>query len=233
MIDIKVLASSSAGNCYLLNDGTSQIMLEAGIPLRQMQKACGFTVTKSVGCLITYEHQDHSKAVNDLINLGIDCYMSEGTANAIQISNYKKIKAGQQFNAGSWKIIAFNTQHDAAEPLGYLLLSQTTNEKLVFITDSYYVKYTFPDLDYMLVECNYANDILDKNVEDGVIHPNMAKRVRRSHMSLDSCKDLLIANDLSKVKEIWLCHLSDNNSDAERFKKEIAAVSGRPVYIAG
>lgn len=232
MIDIKVLASGSAGNCYILNDGDTQIMLEAGIPLKKMQQKSGFIVTKSAACLITHEHKDHSKAVDDLIKLGIDCYMSAGTANAINVTTYKKIKAGQPFTVGSWKIIAFNTQHDANEPLGYLLLSQSTNERLVFITDSYYVRYTFSDLNYMIIECNFADDILYKNIEDGIVYENMAKRLKRSHMSLESCKDLLTANDLSKVKEIWLCHLSNNNSDAERFKREIEEITGKPVYIA-
>ena len=35
--------------------------------------------------------------------------------------------------------------------------------------------------------------------------------------------------------EIWLLHLSDGNSDAERFKREIMELTGKkePVYIAG
>ena len=54
-----------------------------------------------------------------------------------------------------------------------------------------------------------------------------------SHFSLENVKDFLRANDLSRVQEVWLLHLSDGNSDAERFKKEIMEVVGRPVYIAG
>jgi hypothetical protein len=41
------------------------------------------------------------------------------------------------------------------------------------------------------------------------------------------------ANDLSKVQEIWLLHLSDGNSDADRFKREIQELTGKPVYVAG
>ena len=54
----------------------------------------------------------------------------------------------------------------------------------------------------------------------------------RSHMSLENCKELLRANDLSKVKEIHLLHLSDENSVEDQFKKEIAALTGLPVYVA-
>lgn len=234
MINIKVLASSSAGNCYLIDDGETQLLLEAGIPLKQIQQATGYTVTSVKGCLVTHEHKDHSKAVNDLMMLGIDCYMSKGTAGAIEAhgSRCKEIKAGETIDIGSWKIRAFDTNHDCAEPLGYLLLSQHTGERLVFITDSYYVKYRFDKLNYIMIECNYADDIIRQNVFDGLVAESMRHRILRSHLSLDNCKELLKANDLSDVREIHLLHLSDHNSDEERFKKEIMAVSGRPVYVA-
>jgi len=44
-------------------------------------------------------------------------------------------------------------------------------------------------------------------------------------------KKFLQANDLSRVQEIWLLHLSDGNSNSERFKREVKEISGKPVYI--
>ena len=52
-------------------------------------------------------------------------------------------------------------------------------------------------------------------------------------MALENVKDILKANDLSKVNEIYLIHLSDGNSNAEQFKREIQELTGKPVYIAG
>jgi ribonuclease BN (tRNA processing enzyme) len=51
-------------------------------------------------------------------------------------------------------------------------------------------------------------------------------------MSLETCKEFLQANDLSQVKDIALIHLSDSNSDAERFKREDEGLTGKPTYIA-
>jgi phosphoribosyl 1,2-cyclic phosphodiesterase len=234
MINIKVLASSSSGNCYHIDDGETSLLLEAGIPIKKIQKATGYTVTKVSGCLVTHEHKDHSKAVSDLMHIGINCYMSSGTASGIEANGNrcKIIKAGEIFIIGSWKIKAFDTKHDCAEPLGYFMLSQNTGERLVFITDTYYVRYRFEKMNYIMVECNYADDIIRKNVTDGIIADSMRKRILRSHLSLDNCKELLRANDLSKVKEIYLLHLSDNNSDEIRFKKEIESLTGIPTYIA-
>ena len=82
-----------------------------------------------------------------------------------------------------------------------------------------------------MIECNYAADILDRNVENGALPPVIKKRIFRSHFSLESVKEFLRANDLNRVREIRLIHLSDGNSDAERFKKEIQELTGKPVII--
>ena len=84
-----------------------------------------------------------------------------------------------------------------------------------------------------MIECNYASDILYRNVENGSVPMVLKNRLLTSHFSLDNVKEFLKANDLSKVQEIWLLHLSDGNSDAERFKREIMELTGKPVYIAG
>ena len=53
---IKVLASSSSGNSYLLSSGDQGLLLDAGIPFRNIQKALNFKATELMGCLITHEH---------------------------------------------------------------------------------------------------------------------------------------------------------------------------------
>ena len=61
--------------------------------------------------------------------------------------------------------------------------------------------------------------------------PALKKRILKSHFSLENVKEFLKANDLSRVQEIWLLHLSDGNSDAERFKREIQELTGKMVFI--
>ena len=83
-----------------------------------------------------------------------------------------------------------------------------------------------------MIECNYALDILNENVKNGRIGAFLKNRVLKSHFSLENVKEFIKATDLSELKEVWLLHLSDSNSNAERFKKEIQAITGTPVYIA-
>ncbi len=235
MITIKCIASSSAGNCYRISDGDTSLLLEAGISFQRMQKALFYTVSHMDGCLITHEHLDHARAVNDLLKIGVPCYMSDGTAKELNVSEHHKvikISAGEIVQINTFRVMAFEVVHDANEPLGYVLHSKSTGENLVFLTDTAYSRYTFKDINYIMVECNYAKDLIAHSVATGMLSAMLRDRIIKTHFSLDHCKEFLRANDISGVKEIHLLHLSDHNSDEERFQREIAAVSGRPVYVA-
>lgn len=233
MIDIQVLASGSRGNCYRVTDGSTPLLLECGIPFREIQKGLQFRVSGVAGCLVSHEHKDHSKAVQDVMKAGVDCYMSRGTAEALGVAGHRVhiIEARKQFRLGSWTILPFQTQHDAVEPLGFLL-AHRAGDKLLYATDTFYIRYRFQGLTHIMVECNYSLDILKKNVEAGAVPKELKNRILRSHFSLDNVKEFLKTNDLSHVQEIWLLHLSDGNSDAERFKREIQELTGKMVFIA-
>jgi len=233
MIEITPFASGSHGNCYRITDGRTPLLLECGIKYKDIQKRLNFRASEIVACLVSHEHQDHAKAVNDIMRAGIDCYMSQGTAEALGLSGHRVhiIKAKQQFRIGTWAILPFETQHDAQEPLGFLLANQD-REKLLYATDTYYIRYRFRGLTHIAVECNYSLDILKRNVEAGTVDKALKNRILKSHFSLENVKRFLQANDLSKVQEIWLLHLSNGNSDEARFKREIQELTGKMVFIA-
>ena len=50
------------------------------------------------------------------------------------------VSSGKQFKVKDFNILPFEVQHDAKEPLGYLIQYIPTGEKLLFLTDSYYSK---------------------------------------------------------------------------------------------
>lgn len=232
MIEITALASSSKGNCYRVTDGKTPILLECGINYREIQKGFNFRMSEVAGCLITHEHGDHCKSIKDVLKAGIDVYTSHGTAETLGITHHriKPVRAKEQFQLGTWTILPFDVQHDVSEPLGFLLANQE-GEKLLFATDTYYIKYRFQGLTHIMVECNYSREILLQNIIDGRVPKVMKKRLERSHFSLENVKEFFLANDLSKVQEIWLLHLSDSNSDEELFKKEIMELTGKLVFI--
>ncbi|NOU54956.1 MBL fold metallo-hydrolase [Brevibacillus borstelensis] len=233
MIEIKPLSSSSAGNAYHITDGCTALLLEAGIRYKDIQRALNFQTSGLAGCLLSHEHGDHGKAAAEVMKAGIDVYASQGTLEALGLSGHraKSIRAKHQFRIGTWSILPFDVQHDVAEPLGFLLANQA-GEKLMFATDTYYIRYRFKGLTHIMVECNYSLQLLNENIAAGRVPAMMKKRLLRSHFSLENVKDFLLANDLSQVQEIWLLHLSDNNSDEAMFKREIQELTGKPVLVA-
>jgi phosphoribosyl 1,2-cyclic phosphodiesterase len=233
LIQIKALASSSKGNCYYVTDTKTPLLLECGIRYRDIQKALNFQMSDIAGCLLSHEHNDHCKAYKEVMKSGIDIYASAGTFEAMRATGHrlKPVQSKKQFKLGAWTILPFDVQHDVSSPLGFLLVNQL-GEKLLFATDTYYIKYLFNGLTHIMIECNYSMDILNENIANGSVPAVMKKRLMKSHFSLENVKEFLRANDLSKVQEIWLLHLSDSNSDEERFKREIMELSGKVVYVA-
>lgn len=232
MIQIKALATGSSGNCYRVTDGQTAILLECGISYKKIQQKLDYQVMDIQGCLITHEHNDHKAGIKDVLKNGINCYMSAGTREGIGIDHHriKTVKNKEVFHIGTWSIISFDVMHDVNEPFGFLLVNQQ-GEKLLFVTDTYYVPHRFTGLTHIMVECNYCQSVIEENTRTGRIHPTMKKRVMKSHFSLENVLEFLKANDLSKVQEIWLLHLSDNNSDEALIRTEVAKLTGKMIYI--
>jgi phosphoribosyl 1,2-cyclic phosphodiesterase len=164
---------------------------------------------------------------------GINIYSSKGTIKALKLSGHRIffLQPLVVYGIGSFKVMPFLVKHDAKEPFGYLI-DHPEMGRLMFCTDTYYVPFKFKGMNHILVECNYAMDIADDNIEHGA--PIIVRnRVLESHMELSTVKTFLHANDLRYLQNIVLLHLSSGNSDAKRFKLEIEAEApGKNVFIA-
>lgn len=229
MVKMTVLASGSQGNGYLLEAESSCLLIEAGVRLSEVKKALDYNISKVCGCIITHEHKDHSKYVKEYLQNGIKCYASAGTIEAIGIHSpyLHEISPLKQFTVDSFTILPFDTKHDCKQPVGYLINNAECGTVL-FATDTYYLPNTFKGLNHILIECNY-----DKNILDGIyVDKSLKTRLYTSHMSIDTCIAALKANDLSRVKNIVLIHLSNNHSNAAEFKSRVEAKTGIPTVIA-
>jgi phosphoribosyl 1,2-cyclic phosphodiesterase len=232
MITIQTLATGSKGNCYHITDGHTPLLLECGIRFKEIQRKLNFKTSEIAACLITHEHKDHCGGMNEVLKAGIDCYMSPGTKKAIGITHHRVhgVPVKQPFKIDTWTILPFDVQHDVSEPFGFLL-ANTAGDKLLFATDTYYIKYRFQGLTHLMLECNYCTDVLNRNVISGRIHKSMKRRVMKSHFSLENVLEFMKANNLSKLQEIWLLHLSDGNSDEQLIRNEVAKVTGKLIHI--
>lgn len=231
-MDIKILASSSKGNCTVISDGSTSLLLDCGLSIREIKHGLGYGLSQIAACLLSHAHADHARAAKDIVKAGIDLYTSPETINALSLTGHrvKPVKPMERFQIGTWRGLAFDAVHDVPN-LGFLLQSSAGGYKVLYLVDSAYCKYRFAGLTHILVGCNYSLDMLRENVAGGVLPVELKNRIIRSHMSLQTAMDFLRANDLSKVWEIWLLHLSKDNANKAEFKSTIQKTTGKPVFV--
>jgi len=226
-MEFESFASSSRGNLYRVRCGSAALLLEAGLPLREIRRRLGWTVSTLDGCLLTHEHMDHARGAADLLRMGMPIWCSPGTAEELELDGHSLhlVRSGDQARIGAVDVLALEAQHDAAEPLAWLLADG--QDKLLFATDTAYLQWRFVGLTMIAIECSFASDLLPADMPQG-----QRARLEASHMSLASVLELLAANDLSAVREIHLLHLSQGHADAARFQRTIEEATGCPVTLA-
>lgn len=237
MITVETLGSSSRGNCYRLTSGGSSLLLECGLPWKQIRRALQFKATRLDGCLVSHHHKDHAKAAADVMKAGIDLYATGAAFEAMEIPGpqhrFKPIIYRHTIDIGErWRVMAFEAHHDAPGTAGFWI-EDKDGDKLVFLTDSAFAYYTFPGTHVYMIEANFSEAILRRNVETGLIDAARARRVRENHMSIERVVEMLGRNDLSRCRQIMLLHGSDGNSDSEQFKRMVEEATGIPTTVEG
>lgn len=234
MITLDIIQSGSQANGYVLHNESEAIIIECGCPLLECEKILAFKHEKIQGVLISHSHSDHARHAKQYAFNALKIGSTKGTLDAIGIEKSARVEMTllKMYQFGGFRVLAFTTQHDAPDPCGFLIDCPDGN-RVVFATDTYYLKYTFPKVNYFMLECNYSKKKLESNVKAGVVHPAVARRITESHMSLYRCVDTLKANDLTQTKGIVLIHLSKDNSLAKNeIIDTVQRATGKPVYIA-
>jgi phosphoribosyl 1,2-cyclic phosphodiesterase len=212
----------------MLTAGADRLLLDCGVKWQDIQRGLGFTMGELSGCIVTHSHADHTKALRYVLRTGIDCYASRGTWDAVGISGHRKhvVSAGVGFTAGAFSALPLEAQHDAAEPLAFLIRHDPTGETLLYATDTFYLRDVVKGVNYILVECNYVTEIAEERRANGALIESVYNRLMTSHFSLEHLKDFLAASDLTATRRIVLIHLSEGNSDEARMVREIQELTG-------
>jgi phosphoribosyl 1,2-cyclic phosphodiesterase len=227
---LKVINSNSKGNCYVLtsNDG-SMLLIECGVHIDKIKQAVNFDLNAIVGCILSHSHQDHCKSAEQLTQLGINIYTSPCTKQSLKFESRNVIAVPnlKNFKIGDFTIKPFDCKHDV-EIFGFLIHHEEMG-MMLFMTDTYYCEYVFNDLNNIIIEANYCENILnDKTNNNGFVRD----RVIQSHMSLQTCIKTLGDYNLRDVNNIVVIHLSDSNSDEKLFYDEIKKATGKNIHIA-
>lgn len=218
---LKVIASSSGGNCYVLqpNQGKS-LVLEAGEKISELGKAVTYGWSKIAGVLVTHEHQDHASHVAEFQSRGLKVYATEATAAAIDNKNIITLESvsnrNRTFTVGDFKIRWFDTQHDAAHPVGYFIKHHEMGN-LLFITDTAVIYSKFKGVNHLMIETNYDPD----HPRFNTLSESYINRVRLAHLSIAQANEFIRNNidDVKSLATVTLLHLSSRHADRQDFKK--------------
>jgi phosphoribosyl 1,2-cyclic phosphodiesterase len=233
------IASGSGGNCYLLNHQLcAPLLIEAGVRLQQIRRGIEpYTLNQLAGCLVSHSHSDHAKSALELIERGVSVYCSERAHLLLNTPAYamrgRRISPEYQHLIGAWRVASFDAVHDTPGTLGFVIDAPgPENERLVYLTDSAYCPHTIDGVTHWAIEANYSEEILRDRALSGSLHTSRYRRTHTTHMSIERVIEMLGANDLSRAQEIWLLHLSAENSDEEDFVKRVREATGVPTYAA-
>jgi len=219
--------SSSSGNFYVVESSTGKrLLIECGVRWSRIQKALNFDLSNIECCLLSHSHKDHSHAIKEVLQAGIDVYSSEGTFESLGIHTNRRAKVVADktlIRLAHFDILCFGVNHDANEPLGFIVRDLNSNEFLLFATDTSHIvqKFNLP-FSIIAIECSFDKDLLQERVDTGKINEALAKRLLSSHMEKgNTIKYIAEHCNLTKCTQIHLLHLSSENIDAAKAKREV------------
>lgn len=232
-MNLHILGSNSFGNCYILESRTEALIVEAGVRMADVKKALRWQMNKVVGCVVTHEHNDHAGHVAEMVATGVRVLALQEVFNTHGLAGKPFTKAVEPFKGyriGGFLLQPVPVQHDV--PCVGWIIQHADMGKLLFITDTVTFGYRVDGLNVVMIEANYADDIVAENIANGSMPEAMRPRLLNSHMEIGQTKAILADHDLTDVNAIVLVHLSDGNADEERFIREVQEQTGKTVYAA-
>lgn len=227
---LKCIATGSTGNCYTLTSSSGEtLILDCGIPIKEIKKGLDWNIKDVVGVLCTHKHLDHSKSLNDFKDMGMPIY-----APYLKI-DYMSMNMGgftvKPFDLttidGSWT----HTNADGTPcPIFGFLITHKEMRRMLYITDCELIKWKFKDINHVLLGANYDKDLIDRD------NTGKANHVFRGHLSIDTACDFVKANYSDSLQNVIMCHLSSENSDKDSFiekMKKVAYGANVDVAVAG
>lgn len=241
---LTVIGSRSDGNAYVLQNAGEALLLEAGLPFKKTLEALDYRIDNVMGCLVSHEHQDHANHVAEYLDNGIRVLASRGTTKGMierwipkkamrlpEVVPYNEDGSFAQFSLGGFTIVPFDTIHSTSEPTGFYIHHADIGA-MMFATDTGYLPRPFAGLNNLMIEANYDSGLLYERYLAGKISERRFNHTLQGHMCVDTTIEALQANDLSRVNNIILLHLSAEHADPERFKAMVSQATGKTVYVA-
>jgi len=229
-MQIYTISSGSGGNCTLVKDGDTAVLIDAGISTKRIVaslKALDMLPEQLNGILITHEHGDHVYGLNTFIkHYDIPIFAPRTVANHLSwsiagVEDYLTLLLpGQDYDIHGLSVLPFHTPHDTPESVGYRL---TGSSVFGFCTDFGHVTDEILEglrgTDAAVIEANHDLEMLNSGS-----YPFYLKRRILSdngHLSNDACG--LLARELYKhgTRKMILGHLSRENNQPSIARRSV------------
>lgn len=209
-----IIASGSKGNATLVFAKNHLIMIDFGIPLKQVEEELS-KYNKNIKdvdlLLVTHDHADHYRGLK-CISPKKQCALEgtlPGSLNTI-------LEVEVPIYLDDVKITPFRTNHDATNPCGYMI--EEEDEKLVYMTDTgCYLSSNTPLIKnptYLVIESNH-----DISMELKTNRPmELKQRIlgERGHLCNEDSAFASLEIIGDNTKEIILAHLSEEANTEEK-----------------
>lgn len=235
MIKFMSLSSGSCGNCYYLGNEKEGIIIDAGVSLRRLKKVFqeyNLSLDSVMGVLVTHDHLDHIRHLGSFCKrLSKPVYTAETIHNALArhtftaptIGPCRRVLAEGEWNKiGAINVRYFVVPHDATQTVGYAI--EIEGHKFVIMTDigrmtDEAVEYARA-ADTVVVESNYDIDML----MSGPYTYELKMRIVQGcgHLSNDECASAIRRFWHQDLRNLFLCHLSENNNTHDLAYKSAA-----------
>ncbi len=218
-------SSGSCGNCYFFGDEENGILIDAGVSLRRLKKALsenGLSFDSFGAVLVTHDHLDHIRHLGSFCKkLSKPVYatgvlhrsLARHTFTAAHIASCRRVlpEEGPETVCGM-QVRHFVVPHDATQTVGYAItykdrrfvimtdLGRITDEALAYASEA----------DSIVLESNYDIGML----MGGPYTYDLKMRIVQGngHLSNDECADAIRRCWHPGLRNIFLCHLSENNN---------------------
>lgn len=214
-MNLKTLSTGSDGNCYVLTSASGKrLVLDAGVSKAEIIKGCNFDVKSIAGVIVTHEHKDHTKSVDDLIKAGLDVFQPYLYAD----EKFPKKHFDCFALYDGFRVYGFDLPHNGVTNRGFLI--QCDNQWLLYMTDMEYCPYSFKNykVNHMLIECNYRKDYVKADL------PNYEHKVR-GHCELNTTLGIIKANATYALQTVILCHMGQGIGEIDKTLDEVRKVA--------
>jgi len=220
-----VLASGSSGNCCYVETDHANILIDAGLSCREIERRLGLIGVKAEtldALIITHEHGDHIKGAGPLCRrYDLPLYINPATFNRgskilKNIARPVFIETGGMLEINDLVLETFTKCHDAVDPIGAIL--STNGTRLGIVTDMGKSTSLAEDrlgrCQALIVEFNYDPHMLDH----GPYPLDLKRRIksRDGHLSNQQAADLLKAVSHEDLQVVVLAHLSETNNHPDK-----------------